>query len=221
MRKKFKNIRLSKAKLLSFFGGKKEYDRYALYVTSDNYYGGQVDMSAWITYDGQVVAVSSLTLFEGVYNFKIIESLVKRKGYGLKLLVLLAQKYGYELLERSSLTEQGYKMRQAADELFDFDFNAYLDSQNKHLAADKVIKSIKNPIIASFLKDLIKLGDVKSWDKWLKNSRFLSLINNKYDANDVVELSEWIKGSVTNFNEPTSEPPYYVLETLKVLARRK
>jgi hypothetical protein len=184
-----------------------------------NHHHGQTDCRVKM-YDNKVfVAQADYSIFQNKVYFQFIESKVKGKGYGVFLMEYLADKYGYENLERSSLTEDGAKMRAKLDKKFNFDYKEYKESLSKHLSRDFIdeIKK-KHPIVGSFLFDMVKYGYERTWELWADYLRENGL-NNKYDFNDISEISFWIKDSVTNNNDIEDEPPHYVTELVASLTK--
>lgn len=71
----------------------------------------------------------------------------------------------------------------------------------------------KHPIVAEFLDYMCKFGSDKTWKKYIEVVRKTE----QYDFNDISEISEWIRGSITNDNQHTDEVPDHILQTLKTL----
>jgi hypothetical protein len=169
-------------------------------------------------FDGtKKLAYADYVDFKNKIYISFIESIVKGKGYGSMIMDYLADKYGYENLERSSLTPDGAKMRKGLDKKYNFDPEEYAKSQSKHFDPKLIdhIK-IKHPIVAMFLSDMVKYGYEKTWEKWVDYLRDNDLIN-KYDFNDISDLSTWFRDSVTNNHDLSDEPDYYANEDLKKL----
>lgn len=165
--------------------------------------------------DKQLLAYVDYSVYKDKVYINFIESIIKNKGYGSMLMEYLASKYGYENLERTSLTDDGIKMRQKLDKKFNFDYQKYKESISNHY--DKsILDKIKNDTIKKFLKDMIVIGYTECWSKWIDYLRENNLLN-IYDFNDISEISNWIKGSVTNNNDPEDEPPYYITDLLNSL----
>ena len=182
------------------------------------YQHGQHDCKIFM-YDekDELLAKAYYSIFQEKIHISFIESIIKNKGYGAMIMYYLADKYGYENLERSSLTDDGAKMRSRLDNDFNFDHKEYEKSLSKLFSID-IIDQIKtkHPIVAQFLKDMIKYGYDKTWENWgdyLRENDYL----NKYDFNDISELSKWFKDSVTNEYDFNEEPPLHVQEDLNKL----
>lgn len=169
-------------------------------------------------YSGDVkVAFVVYSDFENKIYIDFIESLVKDKGYGTMLMEYLADKYGYENIITPNLTEKGAKMRKRLDKKFNFNYKTHRESLNKHLnphIIDEIKK--KHPIVGEFLSDMIKIGYEETWKKWKEYLLDNDLLN-KYDFNDISEISFWIKGSVTNDNNIEDDIPFYVQEEINKL----
>jgi len=89
---------------------------------------------------------------------------------------------------------------------------AFNDSNDKHI--DKsVLEKINNPLLKGFLYDLVEKGREKAWSAWLDQMKESGL-DDKYDLNDIADISEWIKGSVENDNDPEETPPKYISDLL-------
>lgn len=187
---------------------------------NDSYKGedfGGMDM----VINGKVVANAQYSKVGHEVYISYIETYVKGNGYGQELMKHLASIYGYENLIRSSLTPDGAKMRQKLDKHFNFDLEKHIESKNKHLELN-IIKSIPNEMIKDFIMYMVKNGYQQTWVYFLKNPNFRKLsdfIDNKYgfDFNDISSITEWIKGSVTNDNDPEDEVPDWVNEMLEKL----
>ena len=143
-------------------------------------------------------------------TISLIEALEGGKGYGKILMIFLAKKYGYENLERTSLTQSGAKMRQELDKLFGFNYSDHKKSQSKHIDKSE-LGDINDPIIKGFIFDLVEIGYKPTWDKWIN-----IITNNgyyeKYDFNVIGDVAEWVKDSKTNTNNPNDKPPKWVFE---------
>lgn len=195
-----------------------EYDGLTFQVDWHDYHHGQADGTTKVMKDGKVVANADITKYEGKIFIKHIESYVKGFGFGQKLMEHLAKLFGYENLERSSLTPDGVKMRQKLDKKFDFDYDKHQEAQSKHLDPS-IIEKIKHPMVKEFMIDMMNNGYDVTWQKWLQNPEFkkVALGQGDIDFNDVSEITSWIKGSKSNEHHPDEEPNFYILDDLKKL----
>lgn len=180
-----------------------------------DYHHSQADGTATIKKNNKVLAHASITNFKNKIYIKNIEANIEGFGYGKMLMRHLAKEFGYENLERSSLTPAGVKMRKTLDNEYGFNYEKYKETQSKHLDPS-IINQIKNPVVREFLRDMITIGYEKTWQKWLKYPKFKPLWD-QFDFNDISEISTWIKTSVTNNHDIEEEPDFYVLDDLKKL----
>lgn len=96
-------------------------------------------------------------------------------------------------------------------------FHYFDDAQDEHLNP-VIINKIKNkhPQVSYFMKDMIKNGYEKTFDKW--NPYFIKHgLFDKYDFNDISDICDWIQGSVTNKNDMFTMPPKYIKNYLQEL----
>lgn len=187
-------------------------------IESRDHYKGQDYMVINMLKGEERLAFADFSIYEGKVFIDIVESIVKGQGYGTLIMQHLAEVYGYENLERTSLTPDGVKMRARLDKTYNFNYDKHKENQSNHLTL-KHIDNIKNPMIKEFLKDMVLNGYKYTWTKWLKNpdfSEFNNSLSTKYDLdfNDVSDISEWVKGSVTNDNRPDDDVPSPVLKDL-------
>jgi len=187
-------------------------------IESRDHYKGQDYMVINMFKGEERLAFADFSIYEGKVFIDIVESIVKGQGYGTLIMQHLAEVYSYENLERTSLTPDGVKMRARLDKTYNFNYDKHKENQSNHLTL-KHIDNIKNPMIKEFLKDMVLNGYKYTWAKWLKNpdfSEFNNSLSTKYDLdfNDVSDISEWVKGSVTNDNRPDDDVPSPVLKDL-------
>lgn len=178
-----------------------------------NSHHGQVDCSVKLIKDDVILAYADYSIFQGKIQIKYIETAeeAKGKGYGRELMKYLAKTHGgYENIERSSLTPSGANMRKKLDAELNFDYEKYLESQNKHFSKLN-IELIKNPKIKEFLTNLTTRGYDSAWAKLNRDglagySFKLGGDSKTYDFNDISDLSQWFKFSKTNPNDPNDSP---------------
>lgn len=174
-----------------------------------------------------LLAYADFTTLSGDDDIEIsfIESQVKGKGYGEMVMKHLASIYGYKNLNRTSLTPDGAKMRQKLDKHYNFDYEVHQQSKDKHIRLETINK-IPNPIIRMFLITMVKEGYSEAWSKFLKSKGFMELndeleATHGFDFNDISDISEWIKGSPTNNNDPYDEVPEIINTHLNQLLEIK
>lgn len=184
-----------------------------------DYRDGQNDIRMDMLKDGVKLAYATYSKYKDKIYINFIESTVRGHEYGFKLMQHLADLYGYENLERTSLTSDGVKMREKLDKFYNFDYKKHLESQNKHLDIS-VLDGIKNKTIKNFILNMVKDGYELTWNKWLSKPGFREFSDNllkKYDIdfNDIAEISTWIKNSKTNNNLEDDEPGHVVISDLE------
>ena len=173
------------------------------------WHSGQSDhVARMFDKEGVLLAFVIYAIFQEKVYIQNIESKIKGKGYGTTLMEWLASKYGYENMERSSLTPDGVKMRSRLDKIFDFD---YEESQNKHYKPELIDKFRKiNPKLGEFMELVYKNGRSKGWEMWLnKYERQVEV--GGWDLNDIDEIVEYIRGSKEE-GDIESEPPRWVTD---------
>lgn len=175
--------------------------------------------------DTKVAYADYTVLGEDEVYIDMIESLVKGKEYGQMVMKKLAEKYGYENLHRSSLTPSGANMRQKLDKHFNFNYDEYLKSKNKHLKP-AVIDNIYNPVIKKFIQDIMERGYEYGWKENLHNPEFKDLKDNllpeyDLDANDLADIAGWVIGSKSNDNHPSDDVPHGVMRDLSKVFKIK
>jgi len=115
------------------------------------------------------------------------------------------QEYYTIVLEKLKLDTALETTYQQLDELFDAHRNMHLDPS--------ILSQIKDEKIKGFLTDMISLGYKETWEKWMEQIRG----DNEYDFNDISNIPEWIKGSVTNNHDIDEEVPDYIKILIKKL----
>jgi len=168
------------------------------------WHSGQTDYVArMFDKERNLLAFAIYTIFQEKVYIQNIESKVKGKGYGTTLMEWLASKYGYENMERTSLTPDGAKMRSRLDKIFDFD---YEESQNKHYKPELIDKFRKiDPKLGEFMDLIYKNGRSKGWEMWLDKYERQGEVAG-WDLNDIDKIVQYIRGSkeeVAVDDEPT------------------
>jgi hypothetical protein len=149
--------------------------------------------------------------YNGEIFIDMIESLINNKYVGPSMMKFLADKYGYENIERTHFTDAGLKLRQKMDKYYNFDYNKHKESLNKHIDKSEIDK-IKNPLVKQFLNDILLFGYNEAWERNLDEIKNINI-----DFNDVADIAEWIKHSPTNNNNPQDDVPDYILNELEKL----
>jgi hypothetical protein len=197
---------------------KDELNNYVFRDENIGYHNNQYD-NRLLMYDKEnnLLAKVYYVIYDGEVSISYVESVVKGKGYGKLAMIYLANEYGYENLERTSLTDVGAKMRKDLDKFYDFDYKKHKESKSNHLNPE-IINQIRNnhPIVADFMRDMVEYGYEKTWEKWIDYLLKNNLIN-KYDFNDISEITTWIQGSVTNDNPIDYDPPQFIYDDINKL----
>ena len=207
-------------KYLKYFESSYTYtDKYEFEEDSVNYRDGQHDMVMYMYLKGttQLLAQVDFSIYNGEVSIKFIKSIVKGKGYGEELMKEFAKKYKYEDIDFGGLSEEGAKLKRKLDKFYNYDHNKHMDSKNKHLSKD-ILNHIKNSSIKEFLENLTNLGYKDAWELMVKSPDCATL-RDKYDLNDIAEISSWIKGSLTNDNMPEYAAPRHILKLLSILIK--
>ena len=95
--------------------------------------------------------------------------------------------------------------------------SAFENSLNRHLDASTVDKIEKrNPVLGSLLRSIVDNGYELGWKNWLEtNGNEVNDIPDNADTNDMTDISEWIKGSKSNFNYIEEIVPEHVKKLVK------
>jgi len=171
--------------------------------------------------DNKIVGYIEYSIFRGQVFISMIKSLISGKNVGPTMMKWLADKYGYEKIERTQLTPDGMRLRKKMDDYYNFDYEEYKKSKNKHLSHN-IIKKIRNkyPLVADFISDMVLLGYKDTWSKWLSkidSGAFKEFERDVLDLNEVSDITEWIKDSATNDNETQEDVPEPIINDLKKL----
>ncbi len=188
-----------------------EFENFKFDDSSVNYHHGQTDMHVDMYAGDTLVAYCDYSIFQNKIYINYIESLIKSKGYGTTLMKYLASKYGYENLERRSLTPDGAKMRSRLDKHFNYDFEEHEKKNYKPNILTLITK--KHPLVGEFLTCMFHNGYEEAWKKYVDVLRD----NKEFDWNDISEIAFWIEGSKANNNPIDEVPPYYVKELVDQL----
>ncbi len=151
---------------------------------------------------------------EAVNSKKIINKDLTHvaKIYSVNYFIMNDKTYYVIILEKLKLSKKLTNDYKELEKYFD-------DKRTKHLDKNIITKiGNKHSIVSNFLKDMTKIGYQETWDKWGDELREKDYVN-KYDFNDISEISNWIKGSVTNNNSIEDEPPHYVTDLVSSLTQ--
>ena len=184
---------------------------YNFHENSLSYHHGQHDMSL-VMYDPTdttKLAKVDYSIFGNVIHIKYIETFFKGKGYGKILMDKMAKEYGYHNIDWGMVTTNGDILKKSMDAYYGTR-EKYLESLCDHIPIGDIGK-VKNPIVRKFMMDVISSGYEKAWKKWIS-----TIMNNKsisdFDFNDISEICEWIKGSITNGHSFTENVPIQIKE---------
>lgn len=177
-------------------------------------YGQQVDMILkaydFIKTKKEQVGYVRYTIFRNEIYIQMIEvySEYKRKGYAEKMLKWLINEYSEYEIYPGMTTEEGTPF---IERMYKKGILKKKEPINNHLELNPIYKKLRLTSVkaANFLKALVKQG-FKAYDK-LKNKSDIDGI----DTNDLYDISQWIKGSVTNNNFSEDKPPHWVYDYLK------
>lgn len=175
-----------------------------------DYHNNQNDYIINAKVNGEIVAYAEYSVYKGKVYISMIESFVKGKEYGKAVMLELAKLYGYENIERNSLTPDGIKLRKKVDKELNFDYDKYIEDQNKHINTDEISK-IKNEFIKKIISYCIINGYTETYAKY-KNEIQEFIESNNYkkiglDINDIFDICEWVKYSIENNNNTTHDVP--------------
>lgn len=188
-------------------------DKYYFVDEYEDFYHGQHNHRVRM-YDkkgGQLLAFALYSIYHNEVSIDIINAKVEGYGYGKIVMIFLAKKYGYENLERKTLTAAGLKMRKELDMLFNFDYEKHLESKSNHFPKSifgEIL--IKHPIAGEFLADLYYKGQSETWEKWIKKIKENPELEDEYDFDSLAEIIHWVKGSATNDNPRFMNPPNHI-----------
>lgn len=182
-----------------------------LNISSSRFIGGGMFGYAHDIGDNKILKITK-DKTEAINSSKIIGKTMKHIAniYNVKQFNKDDKTYYIIILEKLKIDSSLEKLYKDLEEIFD-------SARNKNLPLS-IIDTIekKHKDVAGFLRDLIKMGHKETWDIWRDELESKGLYD-KYDFNDIYDLSQWIRGSVTNHNDIDSEPPQYVMDTLNSL----
>jgi hypothetical protein len=182
-----------------------------LNIPSSTFIGGGMFGFAHDIGDNKILKITK-DKTEAINSNKIIGKRMKHIAniYDVKQFTSNDRVYYIIVLEKLKLDSNLDELEKALEETFD-------DARSKNLPIS-IIDDIekKHKEVAGFLRDMISIGYKETWDKWRDELEEKGLYD-VYDFNDISDISEWIKGSVTNYNEIDREPPKYIVDALNTL----
>lgn len=182
-----------------------------LNISSSTFIGGGMFGYAHDIGDNKILKITK-DKTEAINSSKIIGKTMKHIAniYNVKQFNKDDKTYYIIILEKLKIDSSLEKLYKDLEEVFD-------SARNKNLPLS-IIDTIekKHKEVADFLRDLINIGHKETWDIWRDKLESKGLYD-IYDFNDIYDLSQWIRGSVTNHNDIDSEPPQYVMDTLDSL----
>jgi hypothetical protein len=183
-----------------------------------NHAYGQDDYQLNAKIGKNIVAYANYSVFKGEVYINMIESIVKGKGYGRKVMLELARLYGYENITRNSFTPDGMKLRNRIDKELDFDYSKWRKEKSKHIKREE-IAAIKNEPARKLIVDIVEFGYSDGFEKNLDKITNLQdyLKNYDMDVSDLAVIAEWIVDSEYNTHDELDEPPRYVFDYLTKL----
>lgn len=94
--------------------------------------------------------------------------------------------------------------------------NMFYKYGDKKILGKDLIKKFKdkNTDVGNFLEDLVEYGSAYAWEKIQKLPNFADL-DERYDLNDVADISEWIYGSKTNDGNDSYDVPDHIHHDIK------
>lgn len=197
--------------------GLETYDGMSFHEDLYNYANNQSYIRCDVVVNDEVVAWADYSEYQNKIYINMIESNVKGKGYGKALMRHIAKLYGYENIERSMMTPDGFKMRKELDT----EFNYTHQEVNHHIEQSK-IENIQIPLVKAFLIDMVSIGYSKTWKKYLKypefkeaNDRLLRDLD--LDFNEVSDIAQWVQNASENDNDPNEEVPDVIIQDLNKL----
>lgn len=174
---------------------------------------------AKLSHKGEILATCLYDFIGKEIDIAAITSQVKGEGYGKILMLYLIKKYGYENIKRSILTPDGEKMFAELDNFLNFDYEKYVQSTTKHINKKKLVKkvAINKPLISTFLDNVCSYGRkeaIEIFSDEIENGKIEG-----YPVSKLLNISEWIDGSVENKNRDIELPSHIksIFEEIKRL----
>jgi len=182
-----------------------------LNISSSTFVGGGMFGFAHDIGDNKILKITK-DKTEAINSKKIINKKLYHIAdvYDVKQFTSNDRIYYIIILEKLKIDSHLDKLEKSLKATFD-------KARNRHLPIS-IIDDIekRNKEVAGFLRDMIALGYEETWDKWRDELEKKGL-HEIYDFNDISDISQWITGSVRNFNEIDRDVPEYVLDVLNTL----
>lgn len=163
---------------------------------------------ATLEHSGKIVATCLYDSIGKKIDIVSISSQVKGEGFAKILMLYLIKKYGYENIERTILTPDGKKMFSELDIFLDFDYRKQIESETTHINKKFLVEDLakSKPLLSVFLDNMCNYGKnfaLQIFNDEIKNGRL-----ENYPISKIMQLSEWIDGSVENKNQDKELPQY-------------
>lgn len=183
--------------------------------SSYNYHHGQVDILLKAFFNNNQVGYLDYSLFEGkpyINMIKVHED-YRKMGVGEKLIMRLADVYGYKNIEWGYKTAGGLALQQKIDRIYGYN-RVSEEDKSKHLPKEFLNKfKDVSPNVYSFVKDYYSIGN-NVWSQMDKYNEKNYEIDG-YDPNDLADIVRWIDGAKQNKNHPNDEVPYPIEQDIK------
>jgi hypothetical protein len=180
-------------------------------IKAADFIGGQANGSAYDIGGNKILKITR-DKSEAVNCQKLIGKNLNHIAdvYMVKQFTMQNREFYIIVLEKLNTTKPFEQWYEQLVEIFNKSIDMHFDPM--------ILKQMhkKHPEVSEFLRDMFVIGYEKTWDKWRDRLNTDGLIN-KYDWNDISEISQWVRGSVDNDNDLEDEPPHYVTDLLKSL----
>ena len=188
-------------------------DDETLFINDNNF------SKAVLNHDDKQVAEGLYDIVDDKMDLISIVAKERGKGYAKILMLYFINKFGIENIERDLLTPDGQKMFDDLDKFLGFDYQEYIKSITKHIHKKTLVKRLatNKPLISTFLDNVCSYGRKEALNMFLdeiKNGKIEG-----YSVSKLLDISEWIDGSIENKNGDVELPNYIksILEEIKRL----
>lgn len=185
--------------------------------TSYGAHHGQTDILVKAFIGDEQVGYLDYSEFEGnpYINMIEVDPTYRKKGIGEKLIMRLADRYGYSNIDWGFKTEGGLALQQKMDKILGYGRQAD-ENKSKHLNKDILnrFKSVSEDIYR-FMRDYYTIGN-KIWSQMDKYNETNYEIDG-VDPNDLADIVRWIDGAKENKNHREEEVPYAILNDISNL----